>query len=173
MRRTATDDTEIAAFLRERYGRLVGAVALVTGSLPAAEDAVQEACVRAWERLDRGDAIDHLDGWIATAAFNLSRSAFRRTLAERRARVKLGAPRPVPETNADRVDVHRALASLPRRQREVAVLRYLMQFTTAEVARAMGTSEGTAKSQLAKARDALAASLAIDDDHPETNHAQR
>jgi DNA-directed RNA polymerase specialized sigma24 family protein len=64
----------------------VAAVALVTGSRPAAEDAVQEALVRAWERTRKGEAIDSLGAWVATVALNVSRSGVRRKMAERRVR---------------------------------------------------------------------------------------
>ncbi len=165
------DDHELRAFLTDGYPRIVGAVALVTGSLAMAEDAVQEAVIEAWERSDRGDRIEHLPAWIATVALNRSRSGMRRVLAERRARARLGAA-PASEEPHDRVDVRRALAALPRRQREAAVLRYLLDLTTEETAAAMGTSEGTVKSQLAKARAHLAATLALQDDAPtEAHHA--
>ncbi|TMK93274.1 MAG: sigma-70 family RNA polymerase sigma factor [Actinobacteria bacterium] len=65
--------------------------------------------------------------------------------------------------NVDRVDVQRALAGLPRRQRQIAVLRYFLQMDTREVADALGVSEGTVKNSLSKARDALAAHLQIDE----------
>ena len=39
-----------------------------------AEDSVQEALARAWERLDRGDGIDRLAAWVTTVALNLARS---------------------------------------------------------------------------------------------------
>jgi RNA polymerase sigma-70 factor (ECF subfamily) len=168
------DDTEIRAFLRDGYSRLVGAVALVTGSLVAAEDAVQEAVVRAWERIDRGERIEKLEGWVATVAFNLSRSGLRRLNAERRARARMGAGAGhVAGPSSDRLDVARALAALPRRQREAVVLRYFLELSTAEVARTMGTSEGTVKSQLARARGHLAQALALNDEpERESHHAE-
>ena len=42
------DETEIRRFIREDYPRLVNAVALVAGSMEAAEDMVQESLARAW-----------------------------------------------------------------------------------------------------------------------------
>ena len=68
------DEVELQEFLRERYPRLVGAVALVTGDAASAEDAVQEAIVRAWERTERGEQIVALDRWVAAVAMN--REAF-------------------------------------------------------------------------------------------------
>jgi RNA polymerase sigma-70 factor (ECF subfamily) len=167
------DEVELRDFLREAYPRLVGAVALVTGDLAAAEDAVQEAIVRAWERTERGDQIAALDRWIATVALNLSRSWLRRLRVERLARPRLTGESPR-EPSADRIDVVRALAELPRRQREVAVLRYFLDLSTAEIAAAMRTGEGTVKSQLHKARAHLAESLALHDDetNQENSHAE-
>lgn len=135
----------------------MAAVALVTGSRPAAEDAVQEALVRAWERTTKGEAIDSLGAWVATVAVNVSRNGVRRKMAERRARQRLGAsPTTTPDRfHGDTVDVERAVASLPRRQREVVVLRYLLDLNTAETATTLRINEGTVKSELSRARAAL------------------
>jgi len=168
----AVDEVELREFLRERYPRLVGAVALVTGDAASAEDAVQEAIVCAWERTERGEQIAALDRWVAAVALNLSRSRLRRLRVERLARPKLvGAP-PV-QPSGDRVDIGRALAELPRRQREVAVLRYVLDLSTEEIAKQMRTSEGTVKSQLFKARAHLAVALSLVEDPDEENsHAE-
>ena len=166
------DEVELRNFLGEHYPRLVGAVALVTGDLASAEDAVQEAIVRAWERSERGDEIAALDRWVATVALNLSRSRLRRLRVERLARPKLAASPRLEGPSSDRIDVVRALAALPRRQREVAVLRYFLDLSTADIAAEMRTSEGTVKSQLFKARAHLADALALHDDE-ESSHAER
>jgi RNA polymerase sigma factor (sigma-70 family) len=63
---------------------------------------------------------------------------------------------------AHRLDVDRALAALPRRQREAAVLRYYLQLSTREVASALELDEGTVKNTLFRARVALAQALGID-----------
>jgi RNA polymerase sigma-70 factor (ECF subfamily) len=147
----------------------VVAVALVSGSYPAAEDAVQEALVRAWQR---SEPIDSLEAWVATVALNLSRSGIRRAISERRAghRSEAAVPETAPVAASDAVDLERALARLPRRQRETAVLRYLLEMDTKEVARVLKVSEGTVKSQLARARASLAADLRVTD--LEDDHAQ-
>ena len=165
------NEVELRDFLRERYPRLVGAVALVTGDLASAEDAVQEAIVRAWERSDRGMEIASLDRWVATVAMNLSRSRLRRLRVERLARPRLSESPGIEAPTGDRLDVVRALAALPRRQREVTVLRYYLDLSTADIATEMHTSEGTVKSQLSKARAHLADALALTDDQ-ENSHAE-
>jgi DNA-directed RNA polymerase specialized sigma24 family protein len=55
------DEIALREFLHTRYRRLVAAVALVSGSRPAAEDAVQEALLRAWERSEKGEEVESLD----------------------------------------------------------------------------------------------------------------
>jgi RNA polymerase sigma-70 factor, ECF subfamily len=160
------DEIAIREFLHTSYPRLVAAVALTSGSRPAAEDAVQEALLRAWERSERGDSIESLNAWVATVALNLARSGLRRVIAERKARSRLQS---VAVAGADlidpeRVDVERALAKLPRRQREAVVCRYYLAMDTKEIAKVLKVSEGTVKSTLFRARAALAASLGVDED---------
>ena len=165
------DDATIREFLSRDYPRLVNAVAMVAGSYPVAEDAVQEALVRAWTRSDRGEPIDSLPNWVAAVALNLSRSGRRRTRSERQARDRLDAvaPRSVAGPDGTRLDLFAALAALPRRQREVAVLRYLLGLSTRETAQVLSISEGTVKNSLSHARDALAVSLRAD--HVEADDA--
>jgi RNA polymerase sigma-70 factor (ECF subfamily) len=154
------DEVAIREFLHTRYPRLVAAVALVCGSRPAAEDAVQEALLRAWERSEKGEGIESLNAWVTTVSLNVARSGLRRLMAERRARSRLAAtPLPDESSPSDRVDVERALAALPRRQREAVVLRYYLQMDTREVANVLDVHEGTVKSTLFRARSALAGAL--------------
>jgi RNA polymerase sigma-70 factor (ECF subfamily) len=161
---TALDETEIRGFLERDYPRVVNAVALASGSYPAAEDAVQEALVRAWMRSERGERIDSLPSWVAAVALNLTRSGWRRAGAERRARRRLaGGGAVAPPPGEDHVEVARALAALPRREREVAVLRYLLAFDTKETASALAIGEGTVKSSLSRARAHLAEALRVHD----------
>src|SRR5438128_8329803 len=98
------------------YPRLVGAVDLICGSHAAAEDAVQEALARAWDRSERGEQIDSLRAWVMRVAVNLVRSGLRRSMAERRARERL-ADRTSPPAGdpASRVAMESALRRLPRR----------------------------------------------------------
>jgi len=158
------DEVALREFLHTSYPRLVAAVALVCGSRPAAEDAVQEALLKAWERSEKGDEIQSLEGWVTTVALNLTRSGLRRIRSERRARARLGTSGVGEPPTIDRIDVDRALATLPRRQREVAVLRYYLQLDTREVASVLGLNEGTVKSTLFRARAALAVALGIDEE---------
>jgi RNA polymerase sigma-70 factor (ECF subfamily) len=158
--RELIDEVAIREFLHSVYPRLVGGLSLVAGSRAAAEDAVQEAVARAWERSERGADIASLPAWVTTVTLHLARSRRRRDAAERRARARLGARGPSPsDSPEDRMDITLALAALPRRQREVTVLRYYLVMDVKEVADVLGISEGTAKTTLFRARRALARAL--------------
>ena len=149
------------------YPRVVAGVALMCGSHATAEDSVQEALARAWERGERGERIESPRAWVTTVATNLARSGYRRRWTERRAQERLSSAEPREPTGAS-VDLRRALAELPARQREMVVLRYYLDMDVREVATALKVNEGTVKTSLHRARKSLAAALG-DDDLEEAN----
>jgi RNA polymerase sigma factor (sigma-70 family) len=67
------------------------------------------------------------------------------------------------QSDPDHIDVRRALERLPRRQREAIVLRYYLDLDVREVAAVMRIEEGTAKSTLARAREALGHQVRLPD----------
>lgn len=154
-------DGDVEECIRTEYDRLVGAVAVVCDSVALAEEAVQEAFARAWERQQRGHRFTHLAGWVATVALNLARSGRRRRKVEDRALRTLAA-RPVPpvtEFFAVGDVVRAAVDGLPRRQREVVFLYYFLDLDVTTVAELLGVSEGTVKTGLSRARARLAVEL--------------
>lgn len=166
------DEAAIRLFLETDYHRLVAGFWLLADGEAVAEEAVQEALARAWERGERGERIESLPAWVATAAANILRSRIRRRIVERRVRKRLGPvaiePEP-PSTTELRVDVGRAIRALPRRQREAIVLRYLADLDIAEVARALGRTEGAVRTMLHRARATLALALG-ESDREEEDH---
>jgi RNA polymerase sigma-70 factor (ECF subfamily) len=162
----------IEVCIRREHRRLVAVVALVAGSSGLAEDAVQEAWARAWERTERGERIDHLAGWVVTVALNLARTGRRRQATERRALERLstrsdGVTKPDDVQSAPSADVGLALQALPRRQREAIVLHHLMDLDVETVGALLGVSASTVKTALVRARGSLATSLEsqFGDDH--------
>ena len=154
------------------YGRLVGAVRLITGSADAARDAVDEACARAWERVEHGEGIEVLGAWIRVVAINVARGGLRKRASERRAVARLTAtaeriPTEPFASAENTIDVHRLLAVLPRRQREVVVLHYLLDQSVADIATELRIAEGTVKATLNRARAALASAIDTDHSRPE------
>jgi RNA polymerase sigma-70 factor (ECF subfamily) len=150
-----TPDDRIRAFVGGEYRQVVATVELVCGSLPTAEDAVQEALARAWEREARGEDIRSLGAWVTTVALNLARSQMRRWKSERRARDRLvPLQREVPDApgaSSEALAVRDALRGLSRRQREVTALRYYLGLDVAEIAAELGIDQGTVKSLLFRA----------------------
>ena len=151
---------EIEECVRAEYARLVGVVTFVTGSRAKAEDAVQEAFAKAWERTSKGERFDHLAAWVVTVALNHARSGRRREVVgaaggrtARRPDPCRSRSRDVDDAMVVRVRIRRSLA---RRQRDCVVLYYFLDLDVATVAQVLGISEGTVKSALARARSKLA-----------------
>jgi DNA-directed RNA polymerase specialized sigma24 family protein len=76
------------------YVRLVRAVALFSGTMEGAEDAVQEALAWALEHSRKGRHIDCLEAWVVSTAFDHLRTRFRRAARRRDGGMGL-TPRPV------------------------------------------------------------------------------
>ena len=68
-------------------------------------------------------------------------------------------PAPAGPDAATHLDLHRALATLPKRQRAMVVLRHLEDLSVSEVAQLLGIAEGTVKSQTARGVQAIRAAL--------------
>jgi len=148
------------------YVRLVRAVALFSGTMDGAEDAVQEALARALESARKGRHIDTLEAWVVTAAFNHVRSRFRRTAPRR---PQDDGPDPVlpsrPEVDAlgsQLLDLRAAVRSLPTRQRQAVVMHYYLDQSVSAIGDVLGISEGAVKNALHKARGNLLAALSVD-----------
>jgi len=77
-------DDKWEATLRDRFEELVRAVSPAALGVTDAEDAVQDAFTRAWERISRGHEIDDLPAWVVTVALNRLRSGWRRRATARR-----------------------------------------------------------------------------------------
>ena len=163
------NESRIQILIRDHFERTVRVVTLISGSAEVAEDAVQEAVARAWERLDRGSDIEHLDHWVMTVALNYTRSWFRKLRSERSALDRLASraehERDPSSTVADVLLFESALRALPRRQREVTVLRYYAGQSVDEIACTIGRSAGAVKHALHSARKALESAV-TSEEHP-------
>jgi RNA polymerase sigma factor (sigma-70 family) len=142
---------------------------VVTGSAADAEEAVQDAFVKAHRAMSRFRPGAPFRPWllriVGNEARNRRRSAGRRAALELRAVESLGAGAavPSPEHAAEAADDRRALLGalerLPDDQRQVVTCRYLLQLSVEETAGALAIPEGTVKSRLARALDRLRALL--------------
>lgn len=160
---TVMRDERLRHFLATDYHRVVGVVSLVCDPTNA-EDAVQDAVLATWTRAD--DPISYT-AWVTTVALNKARTATRRQRAEARAIARLPLSEAV-ERAVDLLDVRSALGRLSLRQRQVTVLRYWLDLDVRTIATVLGVTDGTVKTQLARARTALAPLLREE----ETDHAR-
>jgi RNA polymerase sigma factor (sigma-70 family) len=118
-----------------------------------AEDATQEAFVRALEGWDRLRDQPWAAGWVTTTAANIARRMLRRR------RWLPGAEAHEADLVTDGVDLWQAVKRLPRRQQQAVTLYYALDLPLAQAAAVMGCREGTVKAHLARAREALRARL--------------
>ncbi|MEE8600879.1 RNA polymerase sigma factor [Euzebya tangerina] len=160
------DNVALSAFCQAIHPKIRSALLLQTGDAALADDLSQETLCRVIERWDSVMMMESPEGWAFTVAFNLSRSWWRRVASRRRAVDRITRDsREVDEPDPSVVPwVRDAIAALPPRQREVIVLRYYADLDVAETAEAMGCAPGTVKSLSSKARTALSAALAVEDD---------
>lgn len=152
-------EAEFTALYRARFSDLAGQLYAFTGDTGAAQDLVQEAFVRAWQRWATVSGYEDPVGWIRRVAWNLARSRYRRLLLFRRWARQHRPPEPAAELGPDRVALVTALRSLPERQRRALVLHYLADLPVAEIAAECGVAAGTVKSWLHRGRAALAEQL--------------
>jgi len=156
-------DGDVRAYERlvERYRDLAfrGAY-LIARNAADAEDAAQDAFVKAYYALDRFRLGEPFRPWLLRIVANEARN--RRRSAGRRERLALriverggaGDAAPSPDAAAMLAEVRgqllAALETLPERERDVIVHRYLLDLSEAETAHVLGIRPGTVKSRLSR-----------------------
>ncbi len=175
----ATDEPELV--VRVQQGDAAAYAVLVQRHLPRgyriawrvlrhredAEDAVQDAFLRALERIDQCDPERSFGPWffriVATTAINKQRSARRREteqLSEREISAAVG-PADAAALSALRSDVDAALETLPPVQRKLIELVTFEEFTPTEAAELLVMPPGTARWHLHEARKSLRMQLQV------------
>jgi RNA polymerase sigma-70 factor (ECF subfamily) len=156
--RTAAFD----ALFRDEYPKLVRALAVVAG-FEAAADAVQDAFVQANLHWPRVSTLDSPGAWIRRVAINRLHNHHRGLRRGDAALAKLALPTPAPDPTGLDLDLQRAIAELPERQRHAVCLHYLADLSINQVADALAVSPGTVKSNLHDARHTLERRLRVID----------
>lgn len=128
------------------------------GDRHEAEEAGQEALVRAYLRWARVEP--YAEAWVARVAANLALDRHRRRARARRHRFEVVTEAAdASEPLVARSELVAGLRALPRRQREVVVLRYLADVPEAAVAELLGCSTGTVKQHAHRGLSALRLSI--------------
>src|SRR5690349_81783 len=144
------------AFYAATAPSLVRQVHAFTGDLAEAQDCVQEAYARAWQRWSRIREYDVPAAWVRQVACRLAVSRFRRVQV---GRGLLPRTTNVPELDPTRVALVAALRQLPEAQRLAIVLHHVADMSVEEVAAEPGAPVGTVKARLSRGRAALAVLL--------------
>jgi RNA polymerase sigma-70 factor (ECF subfamily) len=128
---------------------------VITGSAADAEDAVQDALVKAWRALGRFRAGEPVRPWLLRIVANEARN--RRRSSGRRVRLALraAAEPPVVDEPVDRRALLEALHALPADAQAVLACRYLLGLSERETAAALDVAPGTVKSRTSRALDEL------------------
>jgi RNA polymerase sigma-70 factor (ECF subfamily) len=143
-------------FERERAPLFALVYALCRTTQPAvAEDIVQDAFVRAFERWSDVANYDRPELWLRHVAINLTTSRYRRLMTEVRRLSALRAGDAMLLVPGESAAVLAALKGLPRRQLQVLALRYVDEMTTDEIAEVLGVAPGTVRTHLRRGHDAL------------------
>jgi len=165
---------DVAAYeeLVQRYTEMAFRTAyLVTGSAPDAEEAAQDAFVKAYRAMPRFRAGSAFRPWLLRIVGNEARN--RRRGAGRRAALELrlaeglrrGGAAPSPEAEAEAAEERRALLralnGMAEEDRTVIGCRYLLQLSVEETSAALAVPEGTVKSRLARALRRLRESMEL------------
>ena len=158
MTRPPTDE-EFAELVHASWASLYRTAYLMLGDPAEAEDLVQTALAKTYANWRKVRSIEAAPGYARTTLVNTAASWFRKK-GWRNERPTEFLPETLHETDlSDRRTVIDALGTLPPRQRAVVVLRYYEDLGVAQVAHALGITEGTVKSQTSEALSKLRALL--------------
>ncbi|MGI9623412.1 MAG: RNA polymerase sigma factor [Acidimicrobiales bacterium] len=152
-------DSSFESFYRVEAPGLYRALSLAIGDSELAREATDEGFVRAYQNWRKIQHYDNPAGWVYRVSLNWARSRIRKTKRE----VITDEVSQSTFEHSNDPALTQALETLPIEFRSVVVLRYLLQWSTSEVAEALGVPLGTVKSRLSRALDQLRVELGEDD----------
>jgi RNA polymerase sigma-70 factor (ECF subfamily) len=150
-------------FFEGERGRLFRALILITHDSAEAEDLMQEAFVRVWERWDRVGTLDDPVGYLFKTALNLRRSALRRAMTAAARTMRPPAERDLIQDVLERDEAMRSLASLTERQRAAIVVTELLGYSSQEAGAILGVRPGTVRTLTSQARASLREQKEVED----------
>jgi len=165
---------DFALFCAAEYSRMVRALSLYCGSREAAEDATQEALIRACERWKKVAVMRSPAGWVFRVATNHVHSQYRRSRMAARVLANISRETDAGPDIDQLIVLRQAVAALPRRQRQALVLRHTFAMSVDEAAEVMGISSSAVRSLTHRAVSTLRVQLRLDgfDDVAEAHDAQ-
>ena len=166
---------------REAFSMLVGAVAdrlyatafLVVRDRSRAEDAVQEGLIRCWRELPTLRDPARFEAWARRVVVRAAIDEARRARATPHVSlvVDVGGTYAEADLIVNRDTLERAFGRLTPEHRAALVLRHYLSLTVPEVAEALGIPDGTAKSRLHHATQAMRAAIEADERATHRSHS--
>lgn len=154
----ARTDSDVAlsfdAFYVANMEKLTQSLAATLGCPLKAQDAAQEAMLKAYKRWDKVAAYANPMGWCYRVAINQGRTSWRKSSREDLSASIAMRPTTDVIESLD-ADLVAALLKLPMAQRSVVVLRVFMGWSLEETAEALNIATGTVSSRYARAMDVL------------------
>ncbi|MFF4345078.1 SigE family RNA polymerase sigma factor [Kitasatospora sp. NPDC001540] len=159
--RAGQGDGDFRAFYEAAYGQLVAHLYALTGDLGEAQDAAQEAFVRAWNHWGRLVSHENPVAWVRLTGQRIAISRWRRARTALQSWIRHGDGQqsPVPGPGPETVALVEALRRLPEAQRSALVWHHMGGRSVAEIAADEGVPVGTVKARLHRGRQALAVLL--------------
>ena len=139
-------------FFRDTHPRALAAMFLVTGDRHEAEEIVQEAYVRLFERWDRARALEDPEGYLLRTAMNVFRDRFRRAARAIRRTYMNAAPVDDLRAIEDRDELVRMLRPLAPRQRAAVVAISIFDMSAEDAGRALGMKASTVRALASRGR---------------------
>ena len=156
-RDAAVEPVSFEGVFLEEHDRLYRALFFITGSPEDAEELMQDAFLKLWERWDTIGSIEDPVAWLFRVSLNGFRMRARRARVAARRLVPSPSPRdPFDEVNA-REDVLRMLRSLPERQRAALALTEIFDYSSEDAGEILGIKPTTVRALASQARAALRA----------------
>ncbi|MCC2257256.1 sigma-70 family RNA polymerase sigma factor [Intestinimonas aquisgranensis] len=166
------DETAFEVLVTDNEKRIYNLCRRLTGNPEDAAELTQEAFLNAWRGLSRFQGESSFSTWLYRLASNacidfLRKEKRRQNLSmtvslddeEEARQVELPDERYAPERELERTEVRQAVAAglerLTPEHRQVLVMREINGLSYAEIGAVLGLEEGTVKSRIARARNAL------------------
>ncbi|MGQ9673430.1 MAG: RNA polymerase sigma factor [Candidatus Aminicenantales bacterium] len=160
--RSSGDDREVISALMDQYEKIFRFCLGFSKNPGEAEELMQETYLRAWRKLASLQNPNHSREWLFKIARNTCLNHLRKRRMEKLLALKL-KPQISDENSPEHQTLHKeeqqifktAVNRLPKKQRDVFILKEYSELSYQEIAKTLGIKEGTVMSRLSRARAAV------------------
>ena len=151
-------------FYRSEHRHVLGLAFVLTGNQWVAEDTAQDAFAAAFRNWRSIVAYDSPSAWVRRVTCNRAASVLRRRVREAKALMRLvGRTQTHIELDEGDEAFWQTVRRLPPRQAQAVALYYLEDYSVRQISEVLDCSEGTVKTHLSRAREAIARQLRLGD----------